>query len=184
MSSGIEVALFYREENGFEVEITEMYDGKDGFREFYRDTYKKLLGYVSRMEELNESPEDMVQSIYCLAYRDWDRLQLHTNLTGWLYITANHISRNLRRREENNDISLELLDESAIELRIYADYDAVEWKLTAHEILTEKDRAIFDKCYLENHSSSEIAAELGISEENVRMRLSRIRKKMRNKIAR
>lgn len=185
MSSGIEVALFYNIEKRFEVETAEMYDGKDGFREFYRDTYRKLLGYVSRMEEINESPEDMVQDIYCLAFRKWDSLKQHPKPTGWLYITANHIAQNRQRRKENRDVSLEqIMDDSDEKAGVFAAYEAVEWELVSDKLLSEQDRKIFEKYYLKNYGTTEISEELGISEENVRMRLSRIRKKMRNKLTR
>lgn len=62
------------------------------------------------------------------------------------------------------------------------DFNREEWCLTAREMLNEKDWRLLE-CYIQEYSSAEIAERMGISEENVRMRISRIRKRLRSGMA-
>lgn len=65
---------------------------------------------------------------------------------------------------------------------VRGDYEIVEWQMLMRWALSEDDSQLIQRYYLEGYSGAEIAAQLGTSEENVRMKLSRIRRKMREKL--
>lgn len=159
-----------------------MSNTKDGFQEFYLETCGRLLQYVSRMRDINGAAEDVMQETYCLAYMEWEKLQQHTDPMGWLCVTSNHVFRNLKRRMENRNISYEEMDERHVPGYMEEDFNREEWCLTAREMLNEKDWRLLE-CYIQEYSSAEIAERMGISEENVRMRISRIRKRLRSGMA-
>lgn len=156
-----------------------MNDTKDGFQEFYIKTYERLLQYVSRMRNGNSMAEDVIQETYCLAYKEWEKLQTHEDPMGWLCVTANHVFQNQKRRMENRNVSYEEMEERYVPGYTEADFNSEEWCLTAQEMLNEKDWQLLE-CYIQEYSSAEIAKRMGISEENVRMRISRIRKRLRS----
>lgn len=118
-----------------------MHYGKDGFQKFYYDTYDELVQYARRMEGMEYMAEDIVQESYCTAYKKWKELSVHPNQKGWLYITANYICRNLRKRMENQTLSLEELGEATPQYSANSDFERVEWNLTMQEKFPEKEKA-------------------------------------------
>lgn len=159
-----------------------MYYGKESFQKFYYETYDELVKYVKRMGGLEHLAEDIVQESYYTAYREWKELSMHPNQKGWLYITANYISKNLRRRMENQNLSLEALEESVPQRYAASDFETVEWNLTLQKKFPEKESRLICRYYLEGRSTAEIAEELGISNDYVRVKLSRLRKKLREEL--
>lgn len=155
---------------------------EDVFRDFYDNTYEALYKYVRRMGGTDNVIEDIVQEAYCEAYRCREKLYEHPNPAGWLYKTANYIFRNSRRQMENSAVSLETLEDSEGMPCVRGDYEIVEWQMLMRWALSEDDSQLIQRYYLEGYSGAEIAAQLGTSEENVRMKLSRIRRKMREKL--
>ncbi len=152
------------------------------FREFYFNTYAALHKYIRKMGVSEIEAEDIAQEAYCKAYGCRDKLRCHPNPTGWLYKTAYYIQRNQSRRMENHTISLELVREADLKSVIRCGYESVEFAILIKEVLSEKDRELIYKYYLEGYKGAEIAMQMGISEENFRVKMSRIRKKMRTGI--
>lgn len=155
---------------------------EDSFRDLYENTYEALYKYVRRMGGNDNVIEDIVQETYCEAYRCREKLCEHPNPSGWLYKTANYIFRNSIRRMENRAVSLEMLEDADSMPSVRGGYEIVELQLLMQGALSKEDGKLIQKYYMEGYSGAEIAAQLGISEENVRMKLSRIRRKMREKL--
>lgn len=160
----------------------EMQSRKKTFREFYYETYDALYRYVRRMAGLENMTEDIVQESYCAAYACWDKLAAHPNPVGWLYKTANYIANNIRRRKEHHVVSLEMVRGTERALRVHDAYNMVEFELLLQNLLPQQESDLLYRYYVEGYSGADIAVQLGISEENVRARLSRIRRKLRDKL--
>lgn len=127
--------------------------------------------------------EDIVQESYCAAYMCWDILKAHPNKAGWLYKTAGYIGGNMRRRKDNQAASLEELQEAgAVPLATPDVYGEVELQIVLQKLLPPTEWELLKKYYIEGYGSADIAQQLGISEENVRMRLSRMRRKLRERL--
>ncbi len=154
---------------------------KDSFQTFYMQTYNRLYSYLSRMDGVGEAAEDIAQETFCRAYKKWDKLKKYENPMGWLYKTSNHVLWNQRRRKENQNISYEQM--TGRETRGYtdSDFNNREWLLTAQKILGEEDWILLEQ-YIQEYSVAEIARKLGMTEEYVRVRISRIRKLLRMEI--
>ena len=154
----------------------------DDFLEFYYATYGKLFSYIRRMEGIANTVEDVLQEVYYIAYINGINLSNHPSPTGWLFTTANNVVKNMKRLLRHEEISLETLTETQELAVVSEEYEDVEWKLTLkHVIKDEVDEKIIRGCIL-GYNAAEIAEQLAISEENVRIRLYRLRRKMqRNK---
>lgn len=85
----------------------------------------------------------------------------------------------MRRRKENQALSLEMVRETEKSMCAADMYGAVETEIVLQNLLPEKEWKLLQKYYVEGYSGADIAIQLGISEENVRMRLCRTRKKLR-----
>lgn len=152
---------------------------EETFREFYFNTYAALYKYIRKMGASESEAEDIAQEAYCKACGCRDKLCHHPNPTGWLYKTAYYIQKNQSRRMDNHTISLELVREADLKSVIRCGFESVEFAIMIKEVLSETDRELIYKYYLEGYKGAEIAMQLGISEENFRVKMSRIRKKMR-----
>ena len=156
---------------------------RDGFRDFYFETYRDLYRYVNRMEGMQGQAEDVVQEVYYLAYVKWDKIYHHPKPMAWLYVTANYLVKNLRRLAENRTLSLELLQDADSQLVTEADFGKVEWRLMLHGILSEKDWELLWKYCVEGYQVGELAEQMECSENSIRMRLSRIRRKIKRQLS-
>ncbi|MBD5535591.1 MAG: sigma-70 family RNA polymerase sigma factor [Lachnospiraceae bacterium] len=152
------------------------------FCEFYYDTYDAFYRYVKRITRRESVAEDIAQESYCTAYICRDMLMKHPNPAGWLYKTAVYIAGNMRRRKENQALALEAVQETEAVMRVADAYEAVEVEIMMQNVLSQKEWELLHKYYIEGYSGADIAGQLGITEENVRMRLSRTRKKLREKL--
>ena len=79
-------------------------------------------------------------------------------------------------------MALEAVQETEAAMRVTDAYEAVEVEIMLQNLLPQKEWELLYKYYIEGYSGADIAGQLGISEENVRMKLSRMRKKLREKL--
>ncbi len=159
-----------------------MQGSEEDFRKFYFGTYEAFYRYVRKMAGRESAAEDIVQESYCMAYACWDMLAGHPKPAGWLYKTAAYVAGNMRRRKENQAVSLEMVRETEKSMGAADMYEAVEIEVVLQNLLPEKEWKLLHKYYVEGYSGADIAIQLGISEENVRMRICRTRKKLRERL--
>lgn len=157
--------------------------GREGFRDFYFETYKDLYRYVNRMDGIQGMEEDVVQEVYILAYVKWDVVYRHPKPMAWLYVTANYLVKNLRRLTKNRALSLELFNDTRNISVLEADFGKVEWRLALHKILSEKDWEILWKYCVEGYEIAELARLMKSSENSIRMQISRIRRKIKRQLS-
>ena len=154
-------------------------DEETFFEELYLNTREALLKYLYSLGGPNGWVEDILQDAYFEAYKRRKMLLMHPNPAGWLYKTACNLYRNAGRRRDNCNISLDVVPE----IHTFAEethYECVEWRITIQSVLQEKDGHLLCRYYLEGYSVREIAKELNLTEENIRVKLTRIRKQMRS----
>lgn len=159
-----------------------MYDEEKGFGEFYDVTYSALYGYVRGKMGADTSIEDILQETYFEAYKKREKLKSHPKPVGWLFKTADFMIKNWKRRKDNQIVSLEIFSDMSDKLYVCEEYEKIEWRLMLQEILSETERELVRLHYQERYSSAEIAALYGMTEGNIRVRLCRIRRKIREKM--
>lgn len=149
------------------------------FEELYLNTREALLKYLCSLSGPNGWAEDIVQDAYYEAYKRREMLLGHPNPAGWLYKTACNLYRNAKRRRDNCNISLDVVPETQT-IAEETHYEYVEWCITIQGALREKDGQLLRRYYLEGYSVREMAKEFNLTEENIRVKLNRIRKQMRS----
>ena len=151
------------------------------FHEMYAETYEGLMQYVSRRCKLGDVAEDIIQETYYEALLQYDDLQGHVNLRGWLYRTASNKMNNYIRKYGRESTSLEGVEEKG---KCDVRYWEVEWKAALAKILNEEDTEIFWAYIVLGYSGREMANRLGIKESCFRCRIHRIKKQIRQNLER
>lgn len=153
-----------------------------GFGEFYSVTHDALYRYIWGKMGTDVMIEDIMQETYYKAYENREMLESHPNVVGWLFKTANFIVRNQKRKKDNQSVSLEKISETARNLYSYGGYETIEWKMMLEDMLSDKEKELIYLYYQSGYSSAEIARRNGATEGNIRVKLYRVRRKIREQM--
>ena len=140
---------------------------------------------------INDIP-DVLQNVFLLLWKHFDLLSLHPNLTGWLVKATEHAMKNLHRyynvrrrnhamsihsRQEQSSLENELSSRYARLTQLQAQQDErLEW--IRGKIGEENLRLLIRYNDLQV-DSGQLASELGISNEALRARVSRLLRKLK-----
>lgn len=131
--------------------------------------------------------EEALQIIFEKIFEKRDAYRDHYKAAQWLYIIAKSEIKDLRNREKTQDLRKNDLLKSQTETSIpYSDQvppteEQDFWSLTDElwKDLSEEDKAILKLRFIEDLSFDEISAQLKLSNESLRKRLSRLFKKVK-----
>lgn len=132
------------------------------FDEMYRRTQAEIYKFIRYRVADKELAKDVLQETYYVAYKKWDILCEHSNPMGWLINTAKNKIRELNK--------------SLKKIECEVDLDADEYTFT------EDGKNRFYKYFLHGYSISELAQLEKISENNMSVRISRLRSKIAQNI--
>ena len=143
----------------------------------------QVYGAALRMMKDEENAQEVTQMAFIQAYRQLNSWR-GENFGAWVTIIANHMALRMLEKEKRRAIDdltiddLPLMDEGYDEER--------EEKLQALEAalaqLPEADRQIIQWHYYENVPLQTIAQRLGQTENNIKVRMFRIRERLKKKI--
>ena len=142
----------------------------------------QVYSMALRLMKDDDEAQEVTQLAFIQAYRKMDTWR-GENFGAWVSIIANHIALRLLEKEkrrqtepldENTDLPTEDYDEQKEE-RI----SSLE---TAVAQLPEQDRLIIEEHYYNNVPLAEIALQLGQTENNIKVRLFRIRERLKEKL--
>lgn len=153
---------------------------KKDFRKFYIETSHFLHRYVKSIEGAEYMADDIMQETYFRAFKYWEKVSQHPNQYGWLCLTSGFVANNMLRRKENKEIPLELLTDAKEEPKYKDVYETVEYLIMLEDNLSGTELDLIVSHYMKGYTTVEIAAMISASEESVRMRLSRARRKMKD----
>lgn len=115
---------------------------------------------------------DVAQATWAAAWRHRSRLREPDKVRGWLLtITANEARRAMRRQRVLRWVPL--IDEGRPAPTTTSPDDAIDL-VTALQRLPARDREILARRYALGETSQEIAAQVGMSDSGVRVRISRL----------
>lgn len=130
--------------------------------------------------------EDQIQQTFLLAWAKRQKLTKHANPTGWLVVTFRHCMMNecrklgrKRGRERfsfDEDDRFEMADPSAPPLESFVE-DAQSKELLI-KLLGKNDADLFLRYCIHGEPAKQLAQEYDMSESNVRVRISRLKKKL------
>lgn len=144
---------------------------------------------IHRIIGNREESEDISQEVFIRAFRQLGQFRGDAAFSSWLYRIAWNLSLDRldkRRKEAWIEIG-ELTETHTLNNVVNEPYhvmDAAERKrslMIEVEKMEAPDRLLVDLYYRDDKSVKEIAWIMGIGESNVKIRLHRIRKKLKNR---
>ena len=144
--------------------------------------HKVTKMYYSSPEEQN----DLFQEIVLQLWHAYPSFRGDSKITTWMYKVALNTAITLFRKDKKNkshdSITNNTINFPDISQQTQRDkFEDISMLYKAIEKLSKTDRAII-LLYLEEYKNKEIAEIIGISEGNIRVKLTRIRKKLKNLI--
>lgn len=148
------------------------------FEALYKDNYNDICTYISVITFNKLDYEALAQDVFLIAFQKIDILRHHINPKGWLYNTARNIAQDALKKKMNTyeiPTPIEELDKHTANSDESDDiFCELEGFLTSDEILLLK------KHFAEGQSISDIAHLRNIKTGTMRMKFSRLYKKIKN----
>lgn len=143
----------------------------------------QVYGAALRMMKDEENAQEVTQMAFIQAYRQLDSWR-GENFGAWVTIIANHIALRMlekekRRQTEPLDENVDTPDENYDEQK-EQQLQALEAALAQ---LPEADRQIIQWHYYENIPLQTVAQRLGQTENNIKVRMFRIRERLKKKLS-
>ena len=151
----------------------------------YRD---RMYRYVLTLMRDPAEAEDLTQETLLRAYRNYASLREPASLTSWLYriatnIAFDHLRQRARRASLQADVDLEAIDVPDVETPSLRQlFEQSEMSACVQRYLNslpDTYRAVIMLHDLHGMTSPDIAAAVGVSLANVKIRLHRARSKLR-----
>ncbi|TVQ86714.1 MAG: sigma-70 family RNA polymerase sigma factor [Bacteroidetes bacterium] len=145
------------------------------------ETHRGIIYKVCKMYcPLDEDCDDLYQDIVAQLWRAWGGFRGEAKISTWIYRVALNTAisgfRKQKRNPLNQSVSTDDLSLSHIDNR--AQKEDIELLHMAIGRLTEVEKAMV-MLYLDEVSYEEIAAIMGITQNNVRVKMLRIREKLK-----
>lgn len=155
---------------------------EQAFERLYYKSYDEMLKYMKGVFYWDrQEAYDVLQEVYLTAYEKIEILSDHDNPIGWLKQTAKYKTYHVfERKHKINEI---LTDENlmALNKKFEDDYSGL---LTTDlkNILTEDEYKLFYDFYIKGFSLNELAAFRESTDQAVKSKLARIRRKARKQL--
>lgn len=152
---------------------------EEAYRAYFNDVLKLVLHKISN----RHMAEDIAQDTFIAAFKKGKDFLEHPEPMGWLICTAQLKLKELYRRMRRR--ATEPLEEDGPEMaRQEERYGEIELDIAALAALSEEEWRMVKSYYLSGVTIAEIAKAEAITENNARMRIFRIRKKLQDRIER
>ena len=173
--------------------IHRVLSGDDKAFDILVEKYQKSVhALVWRKVEDFHYAEEITQDTFLQAYRKLSTLKNPHQFAGWLYVIANRLCIDWMRKQKPAMQSLEETSVKEIDSITYERYVEEDRELEAaehrHEIvkkllekLPESERTVMTLYYLGEMTTKEISKFLGVSAKTISSRISRARKRLREK---
>jgi RNA polymerase sigma-70 factor (ECF subfamily) len=161
-------------------------DRRERFEAAYRELYEPICGYTLRRVRRPEDAAEAIAETFATLWRRFDSCPQGTELRPWVFGVARRVIANQRRGERRRTALGERLlasfDQPAVETIGSPEDTSALGKAFAG--LSEADRELLSLVAWEGLTSDEIAVALGTNRANVRLRLHRARKRLRDALPR
>lgn len=149
----------------------------------YREHVHRVVRWAERLAGPLLDTEDIVQEVFIIAFQRLKTFRGDSSLSTWLFGITDRVVRHRRRKERWRRWLSGSADETAGHLpsRGADPQRSIEQEQAAASVyrvldrLKDRDRQILILCELEESTTEEVAALLGIQPTNVRVRLHRAR---------
>ncbi|MFP4228775.1 MAG: RNA polymerase sigma factor [Salinivenus sp.] len=162
---------------------------ENAFRCLFEQERGRIRRFVLNIVDDADTAENIVQETFAEAYRQIGEFRGEAKVSTWLFSIARHLAYgHLRSAERHNYLEHETIEflqadqESGVDRATQEAVEASERKSLVHDALRELPdhyRRVIQLRDLEEQSTAEAAEQLGLTEVNVRVRLHRARKQLR-----
>jgi RNA polymerase sigma factor (sigma-70 family) len=158
---------------------------KDKGLTLMQEQYSGLMHYIVRGILQNES--DIEECISDICIKVWNSIESYSPEKGkfstWLTVISRNTALNYMKSKytEHDELKEETADKHSVEDDVLRRERAEELKC-AIRTLSPEEQHIFYRKYYYLQRTSQIAAELGMTERSVEGRLYRLRKKLQKKL--
>lgn len=150
------------------------------FEAFFREHYHYLVAYAFRYLKDWEDAKEVVQDSFLTAIIRSDAFFSSENPLGWMkkviWKKASNFSHS-KSKQSSVSVPIEDMPESLLAYDPYSGLDSTVARCA--EILKPEEFSLFKRVVINGESCSDVAAELGLSEQACRKRVERARKKLR-----
>lgn len=160
-----------------------MINAKTTFAETYEEYFGEVFKYIFRKIPNQHMAEDITQDVFYAAWKKGDEFLNHPEPKLWLMVTARNKMHELYRRMKRWTYA-PLEDDHPIMAVVDSEYEECELELTALAIISDEEWKLIKDYYLAGIKIAELAEKYMITENNMRVRLSRLKAKLRNEIER
>jgi len=165
--------------------IRTILDGNPQKFSYFIAEYKHMAYSIAfRMVGNREDAEEIVQDSFIRAYKSLNKFRRDSKFSTWFYRIV--VNRALSVKSSKNQVVESDLDgirntnfeQIESDLNELAKSDRTRFITSALDRLSDEDRLLLTLFYLSENSVEEISEITGIKPDNVKMKLSRARKKM------
>lgn len=153
------------------------------FEQCYKDYYQSLINFAhARLRESSGFCEDCVQETFTVFYNRLQTGEEFEHPRAFLYRTLDNIVKKQKAKivtEEMNIVSLDDPD-NTVEIAVEDEINCEKYIKILEDSLDEDERLLYTEKYVNGKKIEQIAVESGLSVGAVTMRLSRLRKKLKN----
>ena len=158
----------------------------------YQDHFDALHRHATYLVGDPTIAEDLVQEVFARAVVSIARYDERSSFIGWLRGIASNVARMHWRSQSRRRSAYDRFEQSQVEIRSPADTPdeahvqakRAEALLAALDTLPANLREAFVLLDLQQRDADEVAAELGLSVGNLRVRASRARQRVREELRR
>jgi RNA polymerase sigma-70 factor (ECF subfamily) len=166
---------------------------ESAFRELYENHYEMIYRLAYRYSKSQQDAEDIMQDTFIKAFKGIKKFDFNisTNFSAWIYQIGYHCSMDyLRKRKKRGADQTESLTDfysepeskdSSPEASAITSQTMTQVK-NALDILSPKQRMIFDLRHLRHQALKEISSQLQCSQSTVKKQLQRAVSKLRNRL--
>ncbi|MBO4980918.1 MAG: sigma-70 family RNA polymerase sigma factor [Lachnospiraceae bacterium] len=145
------------------------------YEKYHSNIYHYVYSYIK--DEYVAS--DITADTFALACEKLDQFKDHPNQAGWLYLTAQNKIKEFYRRLKNMELITNDDSDPIFHRYHNSAYHKKELELTLRASLTPEEYKRFQRYFIWGYTISEMADMEGITNFNMSMRLSRLRKKLK-----
>jgi RNA polymerase sigma-70 factor, ECF subfamily len=147
-----------------------------------------LYGYIASLLPNRADADDVFQETSLILWENRGNYDPERSFIAWSYGIARNVVANYVRKNKNRGVTLNPDLFSKVEAARQRVGDALQRQADAMqeclERVSEKQRAFVVNCYSGQSSISQVAAEMGVSENALHQRLSRLRRQLMDCIRR
>lgn len=149
-------------------------------QDFTPYVYKILSNKNSNLTE--EDSEEIISDVFLAVWKNQKRLDVSKDMSSYLAGITNHIFckkvKNLKNDSDINDYENTLYTQESIDQKT-EQKEKNDFIIKELNKMKQEDKNIFMSYYYYSKNVNEIAKELNLSEQKIKSRLFRIRKKLK-----